>query len=195
MYTTQMLPALTVGPDLGDRKSALCRLDAAGQVVERRTLATTHEALNRYFAALPSAQVILEAGTHSPWVSRFLQHLGHEVMVANPAALRRPKRGKTDRVDAEALARWGRADPELLAPIQHRRAAAQADLALLKARDALVRSRTLLINHVRGSVKSFGGRIPSCSAESFTKIAEAHLPALLFGALAVAESSSPTRQL
>jgi transposase len=86
-------------------------------------------------------------------------------------------------MDAEFLARQGRADPGLLHPIQHRGVEAQADLALLSARDALVRSRTLQINHVRGLVKSFGGRIPSCSAESFHKSAPPHLPQALGPAL------------
>jgi transposase len=54
----------------------------------------------------------------------------------------------------------------------------------LKARDALVRSRTLLINHVRGSVKSFGGRIRSCSAAAFARAAEGDVPALMYEALA-----------
>jgi transposase len=128
--------------------------------------------------------VVLEAGTHSPWISRPLRHLGHEVLVANPAALRRHRHTKTDAIDAERLARWGRADPTTLAPLQHRGMEAQADLALLKARDAVVRSRTLLINHVRGSVKSFGARLPSCSAESFARAGEGPLPALLFEVLA-----------
>jgi transposase len=33
----------------------------------------------------------------------------------------------------------------------------------------LVNSRTQLINHVRGAVKSFGHRLPKCSARSFHK--------------------------
>lgn len=177
--STNSIPNVTVGLDLGDRKSALCRLDAAGDVVERRTISTTPEALKRYFISLPVARVILEVGTHSPWISRLLQRLGHEVLVANPAALRRRGPYKTDRIDAEALARWGRMDPKVLAPIQHRGESAQADLALLGARDALVRTRTLLINHVRGSIKALGGRVPSTSAESFASAAESHLPDLL----------------
>jgi len=184
MKTRQAVSELTVGVDLGDRKSVLCRLDAQAAVVERRTISTTAEAFHRYFSALPSARVVLEAGTHSPWVSRLLEQLGHEALVANPAALHHAGLAKSDQIDAEKLARWGRADPKMLHPIQHRGVQAQADLALLKARDALVRSRTLLINHVRGSVKSFGARLPSCSAESFARQVEARLPALLYGALA-----------
>jgi transposase len=91
---------------------------------------------------------------------------------------------KSDQVDAEYLARLARVDPELLAPIEHRGPEAQKDLAVLRARDALVRSRTTLINVIRGSVKSTGARLPSCDAHSFHRkvtevIPEALRPALV----------------
>ena len=90
---------------------------------------------------------------------------------------------KTDRSDAETLARLARLDPSLLFPIHHRSPQAQADLAVLRSRDALVRSRTLLINHVRGIVKSSGSRLPSCSAASFSKKVTASIPEPLRPAL------------
>ena len=95
----------------------------------------------------------LEYARHrrSPWLSRMLSELGHDVIVANPrqvALIARSQR-KTDRSDAEHLARLGRFDPRLLFPIRHRGATAQADLQVLRSRDALVRARTALINHVR----------------------------------------------
>ena len=184
MSIQQIFPETTVGVDLGDRKSAVCRLDAAGQVVERRVLPTTRAFFESYFAALPSARVVLEVGTHSPWISRLLEELGHEVIVANAAKLRGKKtRRKNDRIDAESLARQGRADPKLVYPIHHRGETAQADLVLLGSRDALVRCRTLLINHVRGVVKSFGARLPSCSAESFPRAVRKEIPEALQEAL------------
>ena len=88
-------------------------------------------------------------------------------------------RGATDSMDAEFLARQGRADPKLLHPIRHRGADAQRHLSMLRARDALVSTRTKLINHVRGSVKAMGGRIERCSAEAFDRKAGAQIPAAL----------------
>ncbi len=70
---------------------------------------------------------------------------------------------KTDDVDAELLARLGRVDPGLLKPIVHRGKRAQHDRILLLARDGLVRSRTQLVNQVRGFAKSLGHRMPSSS--------------------------------
>jgi transposase len=86
-------------------------------------------------------------------------------------------------VDAAYLARVGRIDPSLLAPLKHRSAVIQADLVLLRSREALVRSRTALINHMRGAVKAAGGRLPRCSAVSFATKVQAHIPPELEPAL------------
>ena len=121
---------------------------------------------------------MLEAGPRSPWLSRVVADLGHEVVVANPrqvALIARSQR-KTDRLDAEWLARLGRFDPELLSPIRHRSEQSQHDLAVVRARDALVRSRTLLINHVRGAVKACGAALPSCTSEAFHRKVADHIP-------------------
>src|SRR2546428_368122 len=157
---------LTIGVDLGDRYSELYVVDAAGACVETGRIRTAVAGLEQWFGGRPPARVVLEAGTHSPWASRVLPQLGHEVLVANPRKLRAlyENDSKDDRVDAEYLARVGRLDPALLKPITHRGEAAQADLAVLSSRDVLVRTRTLLINHTRGVVKAMGGRLPRPAA-------------------------------
>jgi transposase len=156
--------------DLGDRRSEVCVLDrASGTVIERFAHNTTPAAIQARLARFRGAPIVLEAGTHSPWVSRLLASMGLEETVANPnqLALISKSRRKTDRTDAEVLARLGRSDLSLLHVVRHRSEVRQAHLELLKARDALVRSRTLQINHVRGALKSFGLRAPSCSAQAF----------------------------
>ena len=182
---TAVFPSVTIGLDLGDRQSSLCLIDAAGVVIEERSVATTPEGLQRLFGTRPAARIVLEVGTHSPWVSRQLTSYGHDVYVANPSAMygarRRTKRN--DRMDAAYLARLGRVDVQLLHAIRHRGEQTQAHLAQLRARDQLVKTRTQLINHVRGSVKSVGLRLPTTSAEAFAKRAAAHLPLALTDAL------------
>lgn len=180
------VPALTIGLDLGDRKSVVYAVDAEGRGVDCRSLATTLDGLRAYFGAQPSARVVLEVGTHSPWVERELVALKHEVFVANPSAMygRRRRAKRNDRLDAEFLARQGRADPALLHGIRHRRAEAQADLELLRARDALVRGRTAMINHVRGTVKSTGARLPAHDAHRFARKVRDAIPAALASTLA-----------
>lgn len=80
---------------------------------------------------------MLEVKTHSPWVSRRVAALGHEVGVANPRRVRliAENDSKSDRLDAELLARLGRLDPTLLAPIVHRGEGAQRDRVRIRARD------------------------------------------------------------
>ncbi|MBA3559266.1 MAG: transposase [Gemmatimonadaceae bacterium] len=131
-------------------------------------------------------RIVIEAGTHSPWISRLLADRGHEVIVANARRVRLiyESDSKNDRGDAVELAGLGRLDPALLSPIQHRGEAAQRDLALIRARDALVRRRTLLVNHVRGAVKSVGGRLPSCSTHSFVRQVREAIPEAVQEALA-----------
>jgi transposase len=179
-------PKMTAGLDLGDRYSYLCLIDQEnGEVVEEGRLRTTPEALGRRFASEQPLRIAIEAGTHSPWVSRMLKECGHEVLVANARKLRLiyANKRKTDEVDAENLARLARLDPKLLYPIEHRGEESQAHMAIVRSRQALVGSRTQLVNHVRGAVKSFGARLPKCPASSFHKRAAAHIPEALLPAL------------
>ena len=90
---------------------------------------------------------------------------------------------KSDRIDAEKLARLGRYDVRLLAPIQHRGAQAQADLARIRSRDLLVRTRAKLVSNARSMVKAFGARLPRCSTEAFHHKVRDHIPADLLPAL------------
>jgi transposase len=174
--------AMTVGLDLGDRFSSACALDSAsGEVKHEWRMPTTRQGLARYFAGKPPMRIALEVGAHSPWVSRLLASWGHEVLIANPRRVRliAHNRRKSDRFDCRTLARLARLDPELLAPVHHRNAACQHDLAILRARAALVRARTLLVNHLRGAVKSAGGRLPKCSAASLSARSELPVPEAL----------------
>ncbi len=161
----------TIGIDLGDRQSDLCMLSGSGAVVARTKAATTKPGLAKALKRYPGATVIVEVGTHSPWVSRYLEGLGHEVVVANAARVRRiaEMEDKSDRIDAELLARLGRADTKILRPIKHRGEQVQRDRALLRVRDELVRTRSSLVTQARGIAKSLGERLPRCDAQNFAK--------------------------
>jgi transposase len=173
----------TIGCDLGDKRSELYVLRSDGGCT-RQTVRTTKEALQGWFSR-PRAHVVIEVGAHSRWVADLLGQLGHQVTVANPRRVKAISESdtKTDRRDSELLAMLGRADTRLLAPVTHRPAQAQADLAVAKARDLLVGTRTKLINHVRGTIKCFGLRLPSCSSASFARKTRELLPADLKPAL------------
>ena len=175
---TEGMGAWTVGMDLGDRTSHICVLDEGGTVVERVKVETTREGVRKWFEGAARMRIALEVGTHSPWVSRLLKELGHEVLVANPRKTRLiyQNRGKQDPVDAEALARIARLDPKLLYPVEHRREGVAEDLAVLRSRDVLVRTRTQLVNHVRGAVKATGHRLKKCSTRTFSEKAVSEIP-------------------
>jgi Transposase len=129
----------TIGIDLGDRWSRYCVLDASGGIVEEDRVRTTADAMQEKFGKLAPARVVIEAGTHSPWVGRLLEEFSHQVIVANPRKVRLIYESdrKNDRLDARMLARLGRVDVSLLSPVWHRSAEAQADLAVIRSRDAL----------------------------------------------------------
>jgi transposase len=167
-----------IGIDLGDKKSHYCVLGEGGVVVEEGTVVSTPAAFNAHFGVLASSLIAMEVGVHSRWASRVLRELGHEVVVANPVRLRLIHKSskKSDRVDACALARLVRVDPELLGPVDHRSDEDQSMLAVLRVRDLLVRTRTRLINCARGLVKPTGTRLPSCSPVSFANHARSAVP-------------------
>jgi transposase len=169
----------TLGLDLGDRSHHVCVMDDTGQIVREGALPNTRPALAKLLADYPRATIALEAGTHSPWISRYLTDLGAHVLVANPRKLHAISRSerKCDQRDAQMLARLARVDPALLHPIQHGTAQAQHDLLGLKLRDALVRTRVNLINAVRFTLKSLGHSVRNPSSESFHKTVLADIPA------------------
>lgn len=175
-------PQITIGLDLGDRSSRYCALDENGEVLLERSVLTTKKAMAQVFGALARCRIALEVGTHSPWVSRLLNELGHEVIVANARQLKLITQSsrKDDKLDARTLARLGRVDPQLLRPIQHRREETQLHLTAIRTRAALVDARTALVNAVRGLAKAFGERLPACDADQVHRESmRGHLPATL----------------
>ena len=77
----------TLGLDLGDRQHHVCVIDVAGNIVREASLPNTRPALAQLLVDFPQATVALEAGTHSPWISRYLTDFGATVLVANPRKL------------------------------------------------------------------------------------------------------------
>jgi len=188
---------LTIGLDLGDRSSWYCVLDESGSIVLEQKVSTTSKALKEVFGGMPRSRMALETGMHSPWVSRLLSELGHEVIVAHARNVRLigESRRKDDRLDAQTLARLARIDPQLLSPVKHRSAKAQADLTVIRARAGLVRARTALVNTARGLAKSYGERLRGCNvrnmnpekAEGLSPELQAALTPLLAGLESLSE--------
>src|SRR5207245_2212495 len=159
---------LTIGLDLGDRSSWYCVLDETGEMLLEKKMNTIPKTMREVFGEMPRSRIALETGMHSPWVSRLLSELGHEVIVAHARKVRwiGDSRKKDDRLDARTLARLARIDPQLLSPVKHRSAKAQADLTVIRARAGLVRARTALVNTARGLAKSYGERLRGCNVRN-----------------------------
>jgi transposase len=174
----------TIGLDVGSKFCVFCCLDQKGEVIEEGRVATTKKGLSS-FKRYERAVVALEACADSPWIADLLEELGHDVLVANPRSVELITKSdrKNDRNDALLLARLARADRTLLSPIKHRATELRADLAVIRARDALVATRTKLINAVRGLTKSAGERLAKCSAESFHKKTLEQVPDVMRPAL------------
>jgi transposase len=162
---------LTIGLDLGDRTRRYCILDEAGQVILEQEVATTAKGFEQVFSKIPRSRIALETGTHSPWISRQLSQYGHEVMVAHARNVRLISESsrKDDRLDARTLGRLARIDPALLSPVRHRSAKAQIHLTVVRARAALVGTRTALVNAARGLTKSNGQRLRQCGTEQMNR--------------------------
>jgi transposase len=174
-----------IGLDLGDKQNVAVVFDGDGTEHPAETVRNRKEAMTRFFSKHTGAVVVMEAGTHSGWISRLLEGLGHDVWVGNPRKLRViwDSVDKSDARDARVLGLMYRLEPRLLHRVFHRGEKAQCDLALIKSRQMLVETRTKLINHVRCVVKGTGERIKSCSAESFHKRAAQEVPTALWDAL------------
>jgi transposase len=182
-------PAETIGIDLGDKMSRYLILNEEGLAVEEGSFRNHAESIRKHFGNRGQARVAMEVGTQSAWIAREFAKLGHEVIVANARELKwiTASDDKSDRNDARKLARLARADRNLLAPVEHRTAEQQAELAVMRARDALVRSRALLVNTARSLAKGFGLRLPAAltktfGARSLAGLSE-HLRAALTGLL------------
>jgi transposase len=167
----------TIGLDLGDTKSTLCVMDAAGTIISERTIATSREALTQKFGRMKRSRIVLEACGQSNWIARLLEGFGHEVKVANPRQLHLISKSvkKTDRNDARLLARIGRSDIGLLQPTHVRSLPALAARTVLNARRNLVQIRTRLINSIRAAAKGCGQKMATCGSDSFAGNAKEHL--------------------
>lgn len=174
---------IVIGMDQSDKKSELCVLDAESrEVLERTQVLNEAEDIEGWFGRYNTpgnVLVAMESGTHSPWISALLCELGFQVVVGNSRKLRAiwDNNRKSDKKDAELLARLACNDLNLFHPIYHRSRKNQSMLMILKSRDNLVRTRVTIINQVRGMLKSLGLRITAtCTPATFGEKAYKEIP-------------------
>jgi transposase len=174
------VPVRTIGIDLGFERSAFCELNQAGEVVAEDWVLTTRETLRAQWEQAPvKGRVVIEACGLSSWVGEEFVAMGYELVVANPAKV--PLIGsnhrKNDQTDAYLLAKLGRADVELLAPVQPLGTDAHLARSTVRLRRLAIEARVKLINAARGLGRTMGCPIPAGKADDFTVRARQHLMA------------------
>lgn len=169
---------VVIGIDLGDTWSSVCVLDGQSEVVQEVRVRTREMELRRTFSGVPASLVVLEACGLSPWISRMLEDLGHEALVVNPYRVKviAESINKSDRRDAKLLAELGLLAPKMLVRVQHRSEQEQADLAIIRARELIVRQRTATILHVRGTLKAYGKTLEGVTVERFAELVRPQVP-------------------
>jgi transposase len=158
------------GFDLGKKSSQFCVMNEAREIVREKRVSSTESALRGAFDCREKMKIVIEASTKAFWVGDLLESLGHEVIVVDP---RRTKaigssQIKHDKLDARVLATLCAAD--VLAPVHRPSQAMRFDRIPLVVRDALVRSRTQLINAVRSILDSEGIAVRAASTDAFTTL-------------------------
>ena len=66
------LSTMTIGIDLTGRKSHICVLDGAGEVIEESEIATTPNAFRSRFEGMTPTRIAIEVGGQSAWISELL---------------------------------------------------------------------------------------------------------------------------
>lgn len=157
-----------VAVDLGSRKSQLCVRTPDGHVVREAKVRTKE--LGKHFSSLGKSRVVLEACAEAFAVADMAVAEGHEVCIV-PATLA-PSLGvghrgvKTDAKDAQNLS-MASCRMEQLPSVHLPSARARDRRSMLTARTALISTRTMLINSVKGWARTQLLTIPSGATSSF----------------------------
>ncbi len=144
---------IRVGLDTAKHVFQLHGVDESEQPILRRQLRRGE--VERFFAKLPPTRIGLEAcGAAHHW-ARVLRALGHAVVLLPPQYIKPyVKRGKNDALDAAAICEAMSRPSMRFVPVKS--AEQQAALMMLRARELLVKQRTMLINAMRGHAAEFG---------------------------------------
>jgi len=145
---------VTIGLDLAKHAFQIHGIDAAGKVIVRRQL--RRDAVEAFFKALPPCLVGMEACASAHYWARLIKALGHEVRLIPPTRVKAyVQRGKkNDANDAAAIAEAVTRPHMMFVPVKSEDQ--QSILMLHRARELLVRQRTMLINALRAHLAEFG---------------------------------------
>src|SRR5689334_4118813 len=147
----------TVGVDLAKNVFQIHAVDERGKVLVRKQL--KREQMAPFFAKLEPCLVGMEACASAHHWARKLQGFGHTVRLIAPQFVKPyVKANKNDAADAEAICEAVTRPTMRFVPIKN--IEQQAVLALHRARQGVVQSRTAQANQIRGLLAEFGLIIP-----------------------------------
>jgi transposase len=175
------------GLDLGRRSSRYCIVDNARDVVQEGDVRTHKTHLRRVFSKREPMRIVVEATTACFWVADQLIELGHDVRVVDPNQTKAIGAAliKHDKLDARVLAQLCAAG--LLAEVRIPTLEQRLGRMPLTARDVLVRSRTRIVNCIRGMLASEGFVLPSTSPKRLVSLLDEEpppdIPPALYAAL------------
>lgn len=185
---SNITPKFYVGLDVSKKSIEIYILPGNGQDGKSCRINNEPEQIEQFcrnFKEPKNVLMAMESGTDSPWMSELLVDLGFQVVVGNAKKLSLIWRNsdKSDRNDAELLARQARNDLKLFAPIQHQSSKLRAALVMIKMRECAVACRTKMINTVRGTLRSFGADTSDVTVDNFTAKIGRHIPKNLHSAM------------
>lgn len=159
-----------VALDLAMNTIAFCEV-RAGAVIARRTARSMNALKDVLGANTPPARVAIEACREAWAIHDQLRAAGHEPVMIDTTRVKKLGIGqhgrKTDRIDAEVLAR---ALEENRVPVAHVLSPARREIrAVLAVRRALVETRTQYVTTVRGLIRTTGTKLPGCTTENFVR--------------------------
>lgn len=179
---------LFLGFDVSEKSIEIfgvCGTESSEKTIRIENNQSSIQALLAHFKNKNQVCIVMETGTHSAWMSRYIRTMGFEVIVAHARdlALIYGANRKNDRIDAEKLARLAQADKKLLHPIEHMSEERQQDLMIIKCRALMVKQRTQLINTIRGLLRASGIKDHSTSVRNIKNFKLSDLPAPIITAL------------
>jgi len=142
-----------IGLDLAKQVFQVHGADAKGGCVLRKQLKRCD--VLRFFAKLAPCTVAMEACGSAHYWAREIAKLGHRTLLVPPAYVKPyVKRGKSDAIDAEAICEAASRPTMRFVPVKAMEN--QAIATLHRARDLLIKSRTMQVNALRAHLAEFG---------------------------------------
>jgi len=143
----------TIGLDLAKNVFQVHGVDETGTAVVVKRLRRSQ--VSGFFASLPPCLIGMEACATAHYWARELTELGHTVRLMPPQYVKAyVKRNKNDAADAAAICEAVRRPSMRFVPVKT--ADQQSALLMHRARDLLIRQRTMLVNALRGHMAEFG---------------------------------------